>query len=86
MSKQDITWLQMKKTIEIHVENDGRFDRFDKDGRYPKRERHPPREWQKNGILSQHGKEQTNVAILNDHLNLCEMLRSEDASKWEVAM
>ena len=75
-----------EEAIEIPVENDGRVERFGKDGRYPKRERRPPGEWWKNHILPQHGEERANVALLDDPLNLCEALRSEDASKWEAAM
>ena len=75
-----------EETIEIPAENDGHVERFGKDGRYPKRERRPPGEWWKNHILPQHGEERANVALLDDHLNLCEALRSEDASKWEAAM
>jgi transposase InsO family protein len=54
--------------------------------RYPRRERRPPGEWWKNHILPQHEVERANVASLDDPLNLCEAMRSEDASKWESAM
>jgi hypothetical protein len=37
-------------------------------------------------MLFQHNKERANVALLDNPLNLCEVLRSEDTSKWEVAM
>ena len=33
-----------EEVIKIPVENDGGVERFGKDGRYPKRERHPPGE------------------------------------------
>jgi len=54
--------------------------------RYPTRERRPLGEWWKNHILPQHNGERANVACFDDPLNLCEAMRSEDASKWEVAM
>ena len=34
-----------EEAIEISTENDGRVERFSKDGRYLKRERRPFREW-----------------------------------------
>ena len=37
-------------------------------------------------FVPQHGKEQANVAIWDNSLNLCKALRSEDANKWEAAM
>lgn len=40
----------------------------------------------KNHILFQHNEEQENVILLDDHLNLCEALRSKDTSKWETTM
>ncbi len=54
--------------------------------RYPLRERRPLREWWKNHILPQQDVERANVACLDDPLNLCDAMRSEDASKWEAAM
>jgi hypothetical protein len=54
--------------------------------RYPRRDRRPPGEWWKNHILLQHEVERANVATLEDPLNVCEAMRSEDASKWEAAM
>ena len=54
--------------------------------RYPRRDRRPPGEWWKNHILPQHKEERANVATLEDPLNVCEAMRSEDASKWEAAM
>lgn len=46
----------------------------------------PSGEWWKNHIPSQHGDKRANVALLDDHLNLCEALRFKDASKWEDIM
>jgi hypothetical protein len=54
--------------------------------RYPLRERRPLGEWWKNHILPQQDVEHANVACLDDPLNLCDAMRSEDASKWEAAM
>jgi hypothetical protein len=54
--------------------------------RYPLRERRPLGEWWKNHILPQQDVERVNVACLDDPLNLCDAMRSEDASKWEAAM
>ena len=54
--------------------------------RYPRRERRPLGEWWKNHILPQEEVERANVATLEDPLNVCEAMRSEDASKWEAAM
>ncbi len=51
------------------------------DCRYPTRERRPLGEWWKNHILPQHNEEHANVACLDGPLNLCEAMRSEDASK-----
>lgn len=75
-----------EEAIEIPVENDGLVKRFGKVGRHPKRERHMPREWWKNHILPQHDEERTNMTCLDDPLNLCEELRSKDASKWKAVM
>jgi len=66
--------------------SDGNRERFGEEGRYPTRERRPLGEWWKNHILPQHEEERANVAFLDDPLNLCEAMRSEDASKWEAAM
>jgi hypothetical protein len=57
-----------------------------KERRYPLRERRPLGEWWKNHILPQQDVERANVACLDDPLNLCDAMRSEDASKWEAAM
>jgi hypothetical protein len=54
--------------------------------RYPLRERRPLGKWWKNHILRQQDVERANVACLDDPLNLCDAMRSEDASKWEAAM
>ncbi len=54
--------------------------------RYPLRERRPLGEWWKNHILPQQDVERANVACLDDPLNVCDAMRSDDASKWEVAM
>ncbi len=54
--------------------------------RYPLRERRPLGEWCKNHILPQQDVECANVACLDDPLNLCDAMHSEDASKWEAAM
>jgi hypothetical protein len=54
--------------------------------RYPLRERRPLGEWWKNHILPQQDVERANVACLDDPLNLCDAMHSEDASKWEAAM
>jgi hypothetical protein len=54
--------------------------------RYPLRERRPLGEWWKNHILPQQDVECANVACLDDPLNLCDAMRSKDASKWEAAM
>ncbi len=66
--------------------SDGNGERFGVDGRYPTRKRRPLGEWWKNHILPQYDEERANVAFLEDPLNLCEAMRSEDASKWEAAM
>ena len=70
-----------EETIEISTKNDGHNERFGKDGRYPKREQLPPGKWWKNHISPEQGEKWTNVILLDDHLNLREALRSEDASK-----
>ncbi len=54
--------------------------------RYPLRERRSLGEWWKNHILPQQDVERANVACLDDPLNLCDVMHSEDASKWEAAM
>jgi hypothetical protein len=54
--------------------------------RCPRRERRPLREWWKNHSLPQQDVELANVATLEDPLNVCKAMRSEDASKWEAAM
>jgi hypothetical protein len=54
--------------------------------RYPLRERRPLGEWWKNHILPQQDVERANVACFDDPLNLCDAMRSEDASKWEASM
>jgi hypothetical protein len=54
--------------------------------RYPLREQRSLGEWWKNHILPQQDVERANVACLDDPLNLCDAMRSEDASKWEAAM
>jgi hypothetical protein len=54
--------------------------------RYPLRERRLLGEWWKNHILPQQDVERANVACLDDPLNLCDAMCSEDASKWEAAM
>ena len=72
--------------MKISMENDGRVERFGKNGRYPKGMWQPSGERWKNHIQHQHSVEQINVAFLEDPLKLCEVLRSEDASKWEAAM
>ena len=54
-----------EEAIKIPAENDGRVDKFDKDGRYPKRERRLPGEWWKNHSLPQHGEERANMALLD---------------------
>jgi hypothetical protein len=66
--------------------SDGNEESFGKDGRYPLRERQPRGEWWKIHILPQHEQERANVTLVDDPLNLCEAIRSEDASKWETAM
>jgi hypothetical protein len=58
----------------------------DEEPRYPRRERRPLGHWWKNHILPQYEVECANVASLDDPLNLCEAMQSEDASKWESAM
>ena len=75
-----------EEAIKIPAENDGRVDKFGKDGRFSKRERRLSKEWWKNYILPQHGKEHANVTLLDDPLSLCEALRSESASKWNTVM
>jgi hypothetical protein len=54
--------------------------------RYPLRERRPLGDWWKNHILPKQDVERANVACLDDPLNLCDAMHSEDASKWEAAM
>jgi hypothetical protein len=54
--------------------------------RYPLREWRPLGEWWKDHILPQQDVERANVACLDDPLNLCDAMHSEDASKWEAAM
>ena len=44
-----------EEAIKIPAKNDGHVEKFGKDRRYPKRERHPPGKWWKNHILPQHG-------------------------------
>jgi hypothetical protein len=39
-----------------------------------------------NHIFPQHERERANVALMDDPLNLCEAMQSEDSSKWETAM
>ena len=70
-----------EEAIKIPAENGGPVERFSKNGRYPKKERCRPGEWWKNHILPQHSEERANMTLLDDLLNLCEMLKSEDASK-----
>lgn len=74
----------MKK--QLPVENDDNVERFGKNGRYPKKEWRPFWKWWMNHILPQHSEEHANVAYLEDPLNLCKALKSEDVSKWEAAM
>ena len=66
--------------------SDDNGESFGKDGRYHLRERRPRGEWWKNHILPHHEQVRANVALVDDPLNLCEAMRSEDASKWETAM
>jgi hypothetical protein len=54
--------------------------------RYPLRERRPLGEWWKNHILPQQDVERANVACLDDPLNFCDAMCSEDVSKWEAAV
>ena len=54
--------------------------------RYPRKEQWPPGEWWKNHILLQQEVEGTNVPSLEDPFNVCKAMRSEDVSKWKVAM
>ena len=75
-----------EEAIKIPAKNDGRDERFGKDGQYPKRERCPPGEWYKYHILLQQGEKRINMTFLDDHLNLCKALRSEDTIKWKTAM
>jgi hypothetical protein len=70
----------------IRTLSDGNRGSFGKDGRYHLMERRPRGEWWKNHIFSQHEKERGNVAFVDDPLNLCEAMRSDDASKWETGM
>jgi hypothetical protein len=70
----------------IRILSDGNEESFDKDERYPLRERQPRGEWWKNHILFQPEQECANVVFVDDPLNLCEAMRSEDASKWEFEM
>jgi hypothetical protein len=74
-----------KEIINIPVENDGHDEKFGKDGRYPKRKRHLPREGWKNHILPQKGEKWVNVLLLDDLLDLCEASRSKDASRLQLA-
>ena len=74
------------EAIDIPMENDGRVERFIKYKRYPKREWHPHGEWWKIHIVHLHSEEPTNIAFLDDHLYLCEALKSKYASKWKVVM
>ena len=66
--------------------SDGNGENFGKDGRYLLREWRPRGEWWKNHIIPRHEQERANVALVDDLLNLCEAMRSEDVSKWEIAM
>jgi hypothetical protein len=70
----------------MHTLSDGNRESFGKNGRYPLRELRPRGEWWKNHILLQHERERANVALMDDPLNLCKAMRSEDASKWETTM
>jgi hypothetical protein len=54
--------------------------------RYALRERRPLGDWWKNHILPKQDVERANVAFVDDPLNLCDAMHSEDASKWEAAM
>ena len=72
--------------IEILVENDGHVEIFDKDEKYPKRERRLLGKWWKNRILPQYGEEWANVALLDDHFNLYKGVGFKDGNKGEAAM
>ena len=74
-----------EEAIKILVENVASFKRFGKDGRYTTGVAFARRVL-KSHILSQYGIEQANVALLDVPLNLCDALRSKDASKWEATM
>ena len=50
---------------------------------YLTREGHLLEEWWKNHIQNN---KNSNVAFLNNYLNLCDALRFKDANKWEAAM
>jgi hypothetical protein len=54
--------------------------------RYALRERRPLGDWWKNHILPKQDVERVNVAFVDNPLNLCDAMHSEDASKWEAAM
>ena len=54
--------------------------------RYPTRTCKPLGDWWLNHILPPQHEEQANVAFLGDPSTLGEVLRCEDASKWELAM
>jgi transposase InsO family protein len=68
------------------TQGEGEDEGNSQEPRYPRRERRPLGEWWMNHILPQQEVERANVATLEDPLNLCEAMRSEDASKWEAAM
>jgi hypothetical protein len=70
----------------MHTLSDGNGESFGKDGRYHLRKRRPRGKWWKNHILPQHKQERANMALVDDPLNLCETMRSKDASNWETAM
>ena len=64
----------------------GEQDQTMEEPQYPTRTRKPLGDWWLNHILPPQHEEQANVAFLGDPSTLGEVLRCEDASKWELAM
>ena len=77
-SKFEIIWLQMKKQSK-----DYRVERFGKVRRCCKSEQNPPRKMVEELYVFP---TRRRMEFLNGPLNLCEALRSENASKWETSM
>ena len=75
------------EAIDIPMENDGHVERFVK---YKDILRGSDTRMESDGRFTLytyvHSEEPTNIAFLDDHLYLCEALKSKYASKWKVVM